>query len=88
VEVADDRHPDTQVVEDPGLPGEDLRLTIDAGLQLDLPSCGGYQPLWADEHHHHDDDAEDAERVLGDVEARAGDLVQVVADRLALAVSL
>ena len=28
--------PDTIVVEDPGAPGEDLRLTIDAGLQLAL----------------------------------------------------
>ena len=28
--------PDTAVVEDPGTPGEDLRLTIDAGLQLAL----------------------------------------------------
>ena len=28
--------PDTIVVEDPGTPGEDLRLTIDAGLQLAL----------------------------------------------------
>jgi cell division protein FtsI/penicillin-binding protein 2 len=28
--------PDTTVVEDPGTPGEDLRLTIDAGLQLAL----------------------------------------------------
>ena len=28
--------PDTAVVEDPGTPGEDVRLTIDAGLQLAL----------------------------------------------------
>jgi len=28
--------PDTVVVEDPGAPGEDIRLTIDAGLQLAL----------------------------------------------------
>ena len=28
--------PDTAVVEDPGTPGEDIRLTIDAGLQLAL----------------------------------------------------
>ena len=33
-DVASRTIPDTQVVEDPGLPGEDLRLTIDAGLQL------------------------------------------------------
>ena len=28
--------PDSAVVEDPGAPGQDLRLTIDAGLQLDV----------------------------------------------------
>jgi cell division protein FtsI/penicillin-binding protein 2 len=28
--------PDSAVVQDPGAPGEDLRLTIDAGLQLDV----------------------------------------------------
>ena len=30
--------PDTIVVEDPGMPGEDIRLTIDAGLQLAIES--------------------------------------------------
>ena len=33
-DVASRTIPDTAVVEDPGAPGEDLRLTIDAGLQL------------------------------------------------------
>jgi len=35
-DVASRQIPDTAVVEDPGSPGEDLRLTIDAGLQLDV----------------------------------------------------
>src|SRR5437867_8626214 len=33
-DVASRQIPETAVVEDPGSPGEDLRLTIDAGLQL------------------------------------------------------
>jgi cell division protein FtsI/penicillin-binding protein 2 len=33
-DVASRTIPDTQIVEDPGLPGDDVRLTIDAGLQL------------------------------------------------------
>ena len=35
-DVASRTIPDTAVVEDPGAPGEDMRLTIDAGLQLAL----------------------------------------------------
>ena len=35
-DVASRQIPETAVVEDPGSPGEDLRLTIDAGLQLDV----------------------------------------------------
>src|SRR4051794_5148935 len=35
-DVASRQVPDTAVVQDPGAPGEDLRLTIDAGLQLDI----------------------------------------------------
>jgi cell division protein FtsI/penicillin-binding protein 2 len=35
-DIASRQIPDTAVVEDPGSPGEDLRLTIDAGLQLDV----------------------------------------------------
>jgi cell division protein FtsI/penicillin-binding protein 2 len=35
-DVASRLIPDTAVVQDPGSPGEDLRLTIDAGLQLDV----------------------------------------------------
>ena len=37
--------PDTIVVEDPGVPGEDIRLTIDAGLQLALE--GEVLAAWA-----------------------------------------
>ena len=33
-DIASRTIPDSIVIEDPGLPGEDLRLTIDAGLQL------------------------------------------------------
>jgi cell division protein FtsI (penicillin-binding protein 3) len=35
-DVASRQIPATAVVKDPGAPGEDLRLTIDAGLQLDV----------------------------------------------------
>jgi cell division protein FtsI/penicillin-binding protein 2 len=33
-DVASRTIPDTAIVEDPGVPGEDIRLTLDAGLQL------------------------------------------------------
>jgi cell division protein FtsI (penicillin-binding protein 3) len=35
-DIASRQIPDTAVVQDPGTPGQDLRLTIDAGLQLSV----------------------------------------------------
>ena len=58
------------------------RAAVDAELELGPAAPAGNQALGPQQHHHDDDEAEDAVRVLRDIEVRAGDVVDVVAHRL------